>query len=243
MTLTSRVITPFVRFVLGNICRVDAREMARLPAKGPLIIVTNHINFLEVPLLYAFTYPRNIIGLVKKETWNNPFLGSLATAWEAVPIDRNASDIGALKASLDVLAARGILAIAPEGTRSGDGRLGRGHAGVVQLAVRSGATLVPVVHFGGEAFWGNLKKLRRTRVTFRVGEPFRIEAPEGGFTKTSRTEASDELMRRIARLLPPRYRGLYSENLDRPERYLVDINAGRDRTAHAPASTVSMECV
>jgi len=241
MTLASRVITPIVRFVLGSICRVDARDMAKLPARGPLIIVTNHINFLEVPLLYAYTYPRNIIGLVKKETWENPLLGFLATSWEAVPIDRNASDIGALKASLDVLAAGGILAVAPEGTRSGDGRLGRGHAGVVQLAVRSGAAVVPVVHFGGESFWTNLGRLRRTRVTFRVGEAFRLDAPEGGFTRTSRAEASDELMRRIARLLPPRYRGVYSENPDRPERYLVGVEAGRP--GQAPASTASMECV
>ena len=235
MTLASRVITPVVKFILGRICRVDARELARLPARGPLIIVTNHINFLEVPLLYAFTYPRNVIGLVKKETWDNPLLGFLATSWEAVPIDRNASDIGALKASIDVLAARGILAIAPEGTRSGNGRLGRGHAGVVQLAVRSGATVVPVVHFGGESFWSNLRRLRRTRVTFRVGRAFRVEAPEGGFTKTSRTEACDELMQRMARLLPPGYRGLYSENLDQPERYLVDIDAaGAQRPDNSP---------
>lgn len=227
MTLASRVITPFVKFVLGSVCRVDARELEKLPAKGPLIIVTNHINFLEVPLIYAFSYPRNVIGLVKKETWDNPVLGFLATSWEAVPIDRNASDIGALKASLDVLAAGGILAVAPEGTRSGDGRLGRGHGGVVQLAVRSGATVVPVVHFGGESFWANIRAPRRTRVTFRVGEAFRIEAPEGGFTRTSRTEASDELMRRIARLLPPRYRGLYADGLDLPERYLVEAGDGK----------------
>jgi 1-acyl-sn-glycerol-3-phosphate acyltransferase len=241
MTLASRVITPFVKFILGSICRVDARELARLPDRGPLIIVTNHINFLEVPLIYAFSYPRNVIGLVKKETWDNPLLGFLATSWEAVPIDRNASDIGALKASLDVLARGGILAVAPEGTRSGDGRLGRGHAGVVQLAVRSGATLVPVVHFGGESFWANLRALRRTRVTFRVGAAFRIEAPEGGFTKTSRTEASDELMRRLARLLPPGYRGLYAEGLDRPERYLVDAEGGL--AGKAPELAASRECI
>lgn len=239
MTLSSRIITPFVKFVLGGVCRVDARELARLPARGPLIIVTNHINFLEVPLIYAFSYPRNVIGLVKKETWDNPLLGILATAWEAVPIDRNASDIGALNASLGVLAAGGILAIAPEGTRSGNGRLGRGHGGVVQLAARSGAAVIPVVHFGGEAFWANIRSLRRTRVTFRVGEAFRIEAPEGGFTRTSRREASDELMRRMARLLPPEYRGLYADGLDQPERHLVDIDAASGLADRAAASIAS----
>lgn len=223
MTLSSRALSPFVKLILGSICRVDAEELGRIPEKGPLILVMNHINFLEVPLIYTFLHPRGIVGIVKKETWDNPVLGFLARSWEAIPIDRTESDINAMRSALAALAARRIVILAPEGTRSRNGVLGKGHGGVIPIAARSGAAIIPVAHFGGESFWANLRKPRRTRVTFRVGPAFKVAPPEGGFTKTSRRDASEELMRRIARLLPEKYRGPYAGGLDRPDRYLVDL--------------------
>lgn len=223
MKASVRLVTPLVRFILGRICRIDAGEFGRVPARGPLIIVTNHVNFLEVPLLYTCLHPRGIVGLVKAETWDIPGLGFLARVWEAIPINREATDTSAMKAALDTLARGKILIVAPEGTRSGDGRLQKGHGGVVQLAARSGAPIIPVATFGGERFWENIRKPRRTRIAFRVGAPFRLALPEGGLTKGTREGATGELMRRIARLLPERYRGAYAEGLETPDRYLADI--------------------
>jgi 1-acyl-sn-glycerol-3-phosphate acyltransferase len=217
------VISPAIRLILGRICRVDCAELARVPSHGPLIIVVNHINFLEVPLLYCYLHPRGVIGLIKIETWDNRLLGALANAWEAIPIDREATDLGAMHAVLAALHEGRIVIIAPEGTRSGHGRLQKGHGGVIQLAARSGAPLLPIAHYGGESFWRNLALPRRTRVTFRVGEPCRLVVPEGGLTKSVREEATDELMRRLALLLPERYRGVYAGAGAGPPRYLLPL--------------------
>jgi len=195
---------------LSAICRVEAAELARIPRRGPLIVALNHINFLEVPLIYTQLYPRDSVGIVKRETWENPILGFLAKVWDAIALDRESTDLRAMRAALDTLKAGRILLVAPEGTRSGHGRLQRGHGGIVQLALKSGAPIVPVVHFGGERFWPNFKSLRRTRVTFRVGEPFRLRPPEGGLSKSSRNAMVDQIMNRIALLLPPAYRGEYA---------------------------------
>jgi 1-acyl-sn-glycerol-3-phosphate acyltransferase len=223
LTLASRAVSPAVRALLGLICRIDARELGKVPGRGPLIIAVNHINFLEVPLLYSYLHPRGIVGLVKSETWDNRLLGALAAIWEAIPIDRGENDVGALKKTLAALEAGRIVAVAPEGTRSGHGRLQKGHGGIIQLAARSGAPILPVVHFGGEAFWKNLAQPRRTRVTFRVGRPCRLDLPQGGLTKSLRSEAADELMRRLALLLPERYRGAYADSCGLAPRILVDI--------------------
>jgi 1-acyl-sn-glycerol-3-phosphate acyltransferase len=69
---------------------------------------------------------------------------------------------------------------------------------------------VPVAHFGGESFWRNLSRGRRTAVGIRVGATFRLREPKPGGTKSSRLEAADEIMMRIAELLPPEYRGEYA---------------------------------
>ena len=66
------VVAPIVRVILGIACRIDRSELAKVPRKGPLILVTNHVNFLEAPLLYAFLDPRNIAGFAKADTWRNP---------------------------------------------------------------------------------------------------------------------------------------------------------------------------
>jgi 1-acyl-sn-glycerol-3-phosphate acyltransferase len=203
-----------IRGLLGILCKVEAVELDKVPLSGPLIIVTNHINFLEVPLLYVYLHPRRITGIIKKETWDNPLLGKIADAWRAIPIDRTASDMAAMRKAEEELAKGGIIAIAPEGTRSGHGRLQRGHAGVAALALRSDAAILPIAHFGGEDFWDNLRKARRTRVRLRVGKAFRLKRSSAGSAKSARQEMIDEIMYRLAALLPPEYRGVYSD----PER-------------------------
>jgi 1-acyl-sn-glycerol-3-phosphate acyltransferase len=210
MRRSARVVAPLVRAILGTACRVDRSELGKIPRKGPLILVTNHVNFLEAPLLYSFLYPRDIAGFAKAETWRNPFLGMLASIWECVPVDREANDMSAMRLALAALESGKMLNVMPEGTRSHDGRLGRGHGGVVAMALRSKAPIIPIAHFGGEDFWRNLKRGRRTEVSIRVGEPFMLREPESGRAKSSRLEAAEEIMLRLAELLPPRYRGEYA---------------------------------
>ena len=234
MKAASRIVTPVVRFLLGLACKVDASELRKVPGRGPLIIVTNHINFLEVPLIMAHILPRDAIGIVKQETWNNPLLGALADVWEAIAIDREGTDLKAMRDALGVLERGAILIVAPEGTRSGDGRLRKGHGGVVQLALRSGAPILPIAHYGGEKFWQNAKAFKRTAFVFRVGTPYRLRVPallgpadeqladgDAGLPDTpSRTlsvsrgvreEMTESVMNSLSLLLPPQYRGVYAE--------------------------------
>jgi 1-acyl-sn-glycerol-3-phosphate acyltransferase len=210
MKAASRVFGPLIRAILCAACKVDAAELALLPRKGPLIVVMNHINFLEGPLLFALLYPRDVSGFVKADTWRNPLLALLANIWECVPVARGSNDIGSMRLALEALRRGKILNVMPEGTRSHDGKLGPGHAGVVAMALRSGAPIVPVALYGSEAFWPNLRRGRRTQVHFRVGEAFRLREGEPGKVKASRAEAADEIMESIARLLPPEYRGAYA---------------------------------
>jgi 1-acyl-sn-glycerol-3-phosphate acyltransferase len=220
MTLTYRVVFSTIKGLLRLLCRVDDGQLARVPDRGPLIIVANHVNFLEVPLIYTHMQPRPLTGFAKVETWDNPVLGALFSMGGAIPLYRGEADVSAFRQALKALEAGHILALAPEGTRSGHGRLQQGRPGAVLLALRSGAPLLPLVYYGGELFWSNLSRLRCTNFHIVVGQPFYLDAGGSKVTRQVRQQMTDEVMYQMAALLPPAYRGVYSDLAAATETYL-----------------------
>lgn len=202
------------------LCRVDAEQLSKIPPFGPLIIVTNHINFLEAPIIYTYAQPRPMRGFAKIETWDSPFLGPLFTSWDAIPVRRGEADMRAVRQAITALKQNHILCIAPEGTRSGDGQLQKGYAGVATMALLSGAPLLPVVHFGAEAYRQNLRRLRRTDFRIRVGQPFVLETGGTKATHTMREDMATEIMYQMATLLPPSYRGQYADLTQASQKYI-----------------------
>ena len=128
--------------------------------------------------------------------------------------------MAAFREALKALEAGYILIVAPEGTRSGHGRLQRGHPGVAFLALRSGAPVLPVVHYGGELFWHNLPRLHRTEFRTVVGQPFYLDAEGIKVTRQVRQQVADEIMYQMSALLPPAYRGVYSDLAAATETYI-----------------------
>jgi 1-acyl-sn-glycerol-3-phosphate acyltransferase len=220
MTLAHSVVNWSIKGLTGILCRVGDLQLERVPDRGPLIVVANHVNFLELPVLYTRLLPRPITGFAKAETWDNPALGLLADIWGGIPLRRGEADTSAMRRAIQALEEGYILGVTPEGTRSGHGRLLRGHPGVVLLALRSGAPLLPLVFWGGELFWDNITHLRRTDFCGSVGEPFTLD--KGGIKVTSevRQQMTDEIMYQMAALLPPAYRGVYADLSSATETYL-----------------------
>ena len=208
--LVNLIIKALIQFA----CRVEADELRKVPHSGPLILATNHINFLEVPLVYIWLQPRPVEALIKIETMKNPFFGLLMKLWGGIPVKRGQYDRTALIQTIDSLKRGNILAIAPEGTRSKSGTLLQGQPGIIPVAQKSGAPILPLVFYGHEDFWENLKKFRKTDFKIVVGEPFQIKDPGSTFSREMRKEIADQIMFQLAVLLPEKYRGVYSD-LDR----------------------------
>ncbi len=211
MTLTGWIVSQIVKGLTHVLCRVDAAQLARVPERGPLILVANHVNFLDVPVVFTHLQPRPIAGFSKVETWDHPFLGPLFTLYNAIPLRRGEADVAALRKGLDALQAGCILGVAPEGTRSGNGQLQRAHPGVVTLALHSGAPVLPMACYGYEIFKHNFKRLRRTDFHIVVGNPFNLNVNGTTVTRQVRRQIVDEIMYQMATLLPPAYRGYYSD--------------------------------
>jgi 1-acyl-sn-glycerol-3-phosphate acyltransferase len=208
------------KFGLEIMCRIDGEELKMVPNHGPLIAYTNHIGSVEVPLIYTQLLPRKMTGLAKIEHWDSPFYRWIFTLWGAIPLKRDEADIEAMNKSLGALAQGYILGLAPEGTRSRTGTLDRAHPGIVTLGLHSNAPLLPIAHWGGENLRANLKRFRRTDFHVRVGRVIRLDSQGEKVTKANRQQMADELMYQLARLLPEKYRGGYTDLDNASEKYI-----------------------
>jgi 1-acyl-sn-glycerol-3-phosphate acyltransferase len=209
--------------ILSIICRIDCTEFIEaLKSNNPMLVIFNHVNFLEVPILVTHSYPTYVSGLVKSETWDNPVLSFIFNTYKAIPIDRKGAFGEPFKRALEAIEKGYFICVSPEGTRSKDGVLGKGKAGIIQLALEANVPVLPVAHHGGEAIWKNIRRLRRTSFCFKAGRPFRIKC-EGMPGKEEREKIMTEVMAQMARLLPEQMRGEYAQQADNDCKYLEFI--------------------
>ncbi len=221
MNVMKWIVTYGCKLGLDVMCRIDAKEIKKVPLKGPLITYTNHTGMVEAPILYTQLQPREKLSAIAKvETWDNWFLNWVFTLWEIIPIRRGEADMVAMRKALDVLKNGFILGISPEGTRSREGKLLRAHGGVAMIGLHSGAPLQPIAHWGGENFGSNVKHFKRTNFSIRVGPIFYLDAHGERVTKEIRQQMADEMMYQLAKLLPEEYRGEYSDLGNATEKYL-----------------------
>ena len=210
MSLSRRLLVALFRGLSDAVFRVHAEALARIPAQGPLILLMNHINILEIPLIYARLQPRQVHGLVLADHWKNPVVAWGLNACGSIPLQRGGGNLSSINRALDTLDAGEILLIMPEGTRSGTGKLQDARPGVVLLALKSKAPVLPLVTYGGEKYKENLKKLRRTDFYIALGKPFTLKAEHSAVDSQVRNQMLDEMLYQMAALLPPEYRGIYA---------------------------------
>ncbi len=210
MPIVAWAVNNTIKTLIRICCRVHNEVLKQVPTQGPLIVISNHINFLEAPLLYTHLLPRPLTAFSKAELWDKPASRFLFNMWNAIPVHRGEADLNAMRLALDALKNGYILAFAPEGTRSYDGKMQRAQSGVVPLALRSGAPILPLAHWGGEKLSANLRRLRRTDFHIALGQPFHLDT-HGQAVRQVRQHIVDEMMYRLAALLPPPYRGYYAD--------------------------------
>lgn len=211
MNLAYRFTIFVIKIYIRLTCRLDMPDIDTFSQKGPLIAIANHTGQIEVPALFAFLQPRKITGWAKIEAWDNWFLHWVFNLWHIIPVRRGEADTSALRNAIDAINDGYIFGIAPEGTRNKTGRLLRAYPGAGMLAVRSSAPIQPIAHWGGEVYLKNLKRLKRTDFHVRVGKPFRLKVEGVKMSREIRQQIADEMMYRVAELLPPEYRGAYEQ--------------------------------
>lgn len=201
-----RLIALLARLLARALLRLTVRGVEHVPRAGPVLLTMNHLGGADPILCIGFT-PRRLTVAGKVEIMSWPVLGAVARFYGMIPLRRGEPDRATLKHLLGVLQAGGALLIAPEGRESLTGALEAGKTGPAFLALHARARIVPVALTG--TAWRVVlpawRRLRRPCVTLTFGPAY--ELPPG----LERRAAADEIMRRIAALLPDEYRGVYAE--------------------------------
>jgi 1-acyl-sn-glycerol-3-phosphate acyltransferase len=223
LTRNERLVNAVFYRLFHALVRVESDDLEKVPKKGPLILITNHINFLEGPIVYTdlqHRLPRNLTGFAKIEFWDNPFTAFLFETWGAIPLKRGEADLGAIKEAVARIKEGDVFAMAPEGTRSHDARLLRAHSGIAMLGYMSGAPIIPLAGYGHENYASDWKRLRRPTYRVKLGKPFHLDAGGKRVKGDMRQEMADEIMYQLAALLPEQYRGEYADLSKATTQYL-----------------------
>lgn len=212
----ARFVPPFywactylLRFILMVVGRWKAAGREHVPASGPFIVVSNHLNNADPPIVGAGIARRRIRWMAKAELYKYPF-GVVPRMWGAFPVRRFDADIRAMLQAERILKNGEVLGMFPEGHRSRTGYVGKPHPGTALIAYRSGATVLPCAVIGTEQLGNLLNLLRKPRIQVVIGQPFTVEKVRRP-SEQQVSELTERIFTEITALLPAKYLPAYTD--------------------------------
>lgn len=205
-----------IGLALHVLMRMTVRGRQYVPRTGPLIVASNHLHNFD-PMVVGVAMPRPLFYMAKKELFAVGAAGRIIGFFGSFPIDRGTADRAALRYAVHVVEDGFALCMFPEGTRSVTGKIERVLPGAAFVALRTGAPILPVAVTGtqtlpldAKAAKAGKKRRGRADVTVTFGPTFHLGTDAAG-KRLSMETATDEIMRHVAALLPPQYRGIYGD--------------------------------
>ncbi len=200
-----RVSNPAVRMMLFLLSRWEVKGKENVPREGPFIVISNHMTNLDPPLL-SVSLGRYGVFMAKEGLFHSRLSSYFIRGLGAFSVSRDRMRRETLLAAEEVLRNNYALCIFPEGMRSRNGQMRQAFTGSALIALRTGVPVLPAAITGTETVKG-MNWLRRPRLTVTFGHPFHLPPPGGN---NHRDKSAEYMMERVAELLPPEYRGVYS---------------------------------
>jgi len=205
----------WVRGLLLLVTSRDVQGRDNVPKTGPLILTSNHLNNADPPILTG-SFPRQISWMTKAEWFKTPLVGWMFKQGGMIPVRRFEADLQALRQSQEVLKQGRVLGMFPEGTRSKNKQLKQGEPGSALIALRSGAPVLPVAIWGTENVRLPRDIIGRTRAHIRIGKPYTLPRAGRKISREDVEQGTQLIMKKIAELLPEKYRGPYADTEPAP---------------------------
>lgn len=202
----------FVNFLITHLTQTQYLGLENIPKKGGLIVATNHISRLDIPVLFVNPVRADITALVADKYLKYPLFRWFAVTAGGIWLDRTKADFTAFSQALATLQSGRALGISPEGTRSRDGRLLEGKLGTVLLAHRGRVPIVPVGISGTEAALARIFTLRSAPILVNFGKAIYLPPIARDKREEDLQNQTDDIMCHIAALLPEAYRGFYADH-------------------------------
>jgi len=199
-----------IRFLVFFFAFWKVKGKENIPGEGPLLIVSNHLYIADPPMLAA-SIPRKSVFMAKEELWHNRWSRYWVENFGAFPVKRDSFDRDAIRRAEYWLRQGRAVIMFPEGGRSKNAQLKTALPGAALIAAHTNVPILPVGITGSE----KLKKLgwsflHHPTITVNIGRPFNLPPADGKPTRVQRQQMIDFIMRKVAELLPPEYRGVYA---------------------------------
>ena len=205
MGFTYAVSYQFSKFVGQALFDLRIYGQENIIKEGPALLAMNHQSFLDPPFA-GISCQRPIHYLARKTLFEIPVVGWILRRINVIGVDREGSDVAALKAVMRILRSGGCTIVFPEGTRTRDGSLQPAKPGAGFIIAKTLAPVVPMRIFGAfEAFPRDAKIPRMSPVTIVAGKPIHFtKADISGDPRIVFQRLSEQVMEKIAALKNPR---------------------------------------
>lgn len=208
---TFRICASILIPILKLVARYNYREGTKIPKSGPVIVVSNHVSYLDafVLALFLYSHGRAPRFLGKSQVFRIPIIGKILLAAEQIPVERESKEARvALQYALRLLEVGHLVGVYPEGTLTRDKDCWPmvAKTGAARLAVISQVPVYPAAQWGTQDILAPYsKKFRifpRATVTYRVGEPVDLSPWYGKEEDpVAMAEATAAIMKAITDLL------------------------------------------
>jgi 1-acyl-sn-glycerol-3-phosphate acyltransferase len=199
-------------WLMGILTDTKFEGVENIPDTGGVLIATNHLSRMDIPVLFTIPNRPEMTALVTTKYLKHPLIRWFIITAEGIWLDRDRADFGAFRTAIEALEQGRAIGIAPEGTRSKEGHLLEGKPGTALLAVRANVPIVPVAITGTIGSFKKAITFQRPKITARFGKMIPAPVLERGKREEQLQALTDEMMCRIAAMLPESYRGFYADH-------------------------------
>jgi len=208
-----KCLRELTRVLLWLFADVRAAGLENAPLTGPGLIISNHLGDADALLAIVYS-PAHLDWFVKAELLGFPVLGKLIDMYGVIWVHRGQPDRAALRAALQGLEQRRLIALAPEGRESLTGALEEGTHGAAYLALKKDVPLYPVTFTGttNKEIFSNMKRFKRTKMSITFGASFNLQSAIN--RRAAIRMGTQKIMSRLALQLPPNLRGVYLDRME-----------------------------
>jgi len=207
-----QVVQSTIRFLINLLSNFEVAGTENIPAQGGFLFAANHISRMDAPVFTSLPVRPDATAFLAEKYEKHWFFGWWGRTMKFIFIDRSRADMAALRGAVDVIKKGTPLAVAPEGTRSKTGSMNEGKPGVILLAFLAGVPIIPAGVTGTDTMLKKVFTLRRPTVRVVFGKPLVIPPLQRENRDEQMQYYLEELMCRIAALLPEEKRGFYASH-------------------------------
>lgn len=201
-----------INWLLQHLTRTEIIGLENVPESGGLLIATNHMSRMDIPVLFINPRRPDMTALVTTKYLKYPLLRWFIITAEGIWLDRDTADFSAFRKAVEALQAGKAIGIAPEGTRSTTASLIEGKPGTALLALRTGTPIIPVAIVGTEDSVSKMLHFKRPHITVTYGKVITPPRLDRSNREHQLQDLTDEVMCQIASMMPEKYRGVYADH-------------------------------